>query len=94
MNLRDGRHDGRIDLETAFERYRSRIPINDVDTVLALKKEINPETESAMKEFVEKYRPSRQRTVREELLGTRQGLYHGPSTRSNNIPSKWTYWRD
>ena len=28
--------------------------------------EINPETESAMKEFVEKYRPLRQRTVREE----------------------------
>ena len=39
MNLRDGRHDGRIDLETAFERYRSRIPINDVDTVLALKRD-------------------------------------------------------
>ena len=28
--------------------------------------EINPETESAMKEFVERYRPLRQRTVREE----------------------------
>ena len=40
--LRDGRHDGRIDLETAFERYRSRIPFNDVDTVLALKKRSTP----------------------------------------------------
>ena len=28
--------------------------------------EINPETESAIKEFVERYRPLRQRTVREE----------------------------
>ena len=28
--------------------------------------EIKPETESAMKEFVERYRPLRQRTVREE----------------------------
>ena len=28
--------------------------------------EINPETESAMKEFVERYRPLRQRTVLEE----------------------------
>ena len=38
--------------------------------------EINPETESAMKESVGKYRPLRQRTVREE---TTQGLYHRPS---------------
>ena len=31
-----------IDLETAFERYRSRIPINDVNTVLGLKKRSTP----------------------------------------------------
>ena len=30
----------RIDSETAFERHRSRIPINDVNTVLALKKHL------------------------------------------------------
>ena len=30
----------RIDSATAFERHRSRIPVNDVDTVLALKKQL------------------------------------------------------
>ena len=30
----------RIDLETAFDRHRSGIPINDVSTVLALKKHL------------------------------------------------------
>ena len=58
------RRDGRIDSETAFERHRSRIPINVVNTVLALKKRLTPRI--AMKEFVEKYRPFRQRTVWEE----------------------------
>ena len=35
--------------------------------------EINPETESAMKEFVGKYRPLRQRTVREETTKGKAG---------------------
>ena len=35
--------------------------------------EIDPEIESAMKEFVEKYRPLRQRTVREETTNDRAG---------------------
>ena len=35
--------------------------------------EINPETESAMKEFVERYRPLRQRTVREETTKGKTG---------------------
>ena len=30
----------RIDSETAFERHRGRIPINEVNTVLALKKHL------------------------------------------------------
>ena len=30
----------RTDSETAFECYRSRIPINDVNTVLAMKKHL------------------------------------------------------
>ena len=30
----------RIDSETACERHRSRIPINDVDTIPALKKHL------------------------------------------------------
>ena len=30
----------RIELETAFERRRSRIPSNDVDTILVLKKHL------------------------------------------------------
>ena len=35
--------------------------------------EINPETESAMKEFVGKYRPLRQRTVQEETTKGKAG---------------------
>ena len=35
--------------------------------------EINPETESAMKESVGKYRPLRQRTVREETTKGKTG---------------------
>ena len=35
--------------------------------------EIDPETESAMKEFVEKYRPLRQRSVREETTKGKAG---------------------
>ena len=35
--------------------------------------EIEPEIESAMKEFVEKHRPLRQRTVREETTKDRSG---------------------
>ena len=35
--------------------------------------EINPETQRAMKEFVEKYHPLRQRTVREETTKEKAG---------------------
>ena len=35
--------------------------------------EINPETESAMKEFVERYRPLRQMTVPEETTKGKTG---------------------
>ena len=37
-------------------------------------KEINPETEIAMKEFVEKYCPLRQRTAREETTKDKAGV--------------------
>ena len=38
-----------------------------------LSEEISPETETAMKELVEKYRPMRQRTVRGETTKNKAG---------------------
>ena len=59
VNLRDDRileavvSFYRIDSETAIERHRSRLPINDVNTVLALKKHLN--SFLGLKELSSKY---------------------------------------
>jgi len=50
--------------------------------------EISPQTETAMKELVEKYRPVRQRTARGEK--TKDKAEALPSTGSNKISIKWT----
>ena len=77
MNLRDVRRDGRIDSETEFERHWCKHRTG-------AEKEINPETESAVREFVDKYPPLREKQFGAKLLRTRQGLYQRP----------WTCWRD
>ena len=51
-----------------------------------LSEEISPETETAMKELVEEYRPVRQRTVRGETTRDKAGQ----STRRNKIVIEWT----
>ena len=55
-----------------------------------LSEEISPETETAMKELVEKYRPVRQRTVRGETTKDKGGALPPAVYSRNKIVIEWT----
>ena len=85
MNLRDVRRDGRIDSETEFERHWCKHRTG-------AEKEINPETESAVREFVDKYPPLREKQFGGNYWGQGRGFTNGRGLVGGT--RKWyLFWR-